>query len=178
MSVRCFHLQRCDDDSAYARPIFCVQVASPLFDAFFNSPVGYRGSFYSSPFSGLEANNLLMKALLPRMGAWAETNSPGFDSSFALASLMATSAKAWLAERSLKLCESCAGEWRYPNDDMPEIQNGRWERTNSPNSKKGRKAPFHSKIRLFGAFLNGHGDEFIPAKKRRRSFDINESGWA
>lgn len=119
-----------------------------------------------------------MKALLPRMVAWAEINSPGFASSFALASLTATSSKAWLAECSLELCKSCAGEWHHPNDDVPEIENGRWEQGNCPNSKKGRKAPFHSKIRLFGAFLNGHGDEFIPAKKRQRAFDINESGWA
>jgi hypothetical protein len=178
MSVLCFHLQPCDDDTAYARPVFCVQVTSQLFDAFFNSPAGYRGAYYASPFSGLEANHLLITRLLPRLVAHAETTSPGFDSSFSFASFTATSAKAWLAERSLELCKNCEGEWRHPNDDVWEIQNERWERTNSPNSKKGRKAPFHSKIRLFGAFLNSKWDEFVPAHKRRRAFDINETGWA
>ena len=178
VSVLCFHLQYCHDDNAYSRPIFCVQVTSQLFDAFFNSPVGYRGAFYSSPFSGLEANYLLMEQLLPQMVRWADANIPGHDSSFSIASLAAHSAKAWLAERSLELCDQCEGEWTHPQDSAAEILNGRWERTDSANARKGRKAPLHSKIRLFGAFLSGYGDEFVPARKCRREFDISESGWA
>ncbi|WP_095193949.1 hypothetical protein [Pseudomonas sp. Irchel 3A7] len=175
----CYHLQACDDDSRYARPIFCVRVSEDLFDAFFNSPNGYRGSYFTSPSVGLESNRYLMNKLLPRLCSWALQNSPGFNTQFALDALSAISAKAWLAEISLELCSACLGEWSSrSSDEQAEIINGRWELSTQSNSMFGRKAPRHSKIRLFGAFLNNRGDEFIPARKRHRDADIHDDGWS
>jgi hypothetical protein len=178
MSLLCFHLQPCDDLCGFVRPVFCARIGGDLFDSFFNSPVGYRGQFYISADAGIDANQHLIGTLAPSMIQWAQVNAPGHDASFSLAGLTAHSAKVWLAEQTLELCEKCKGEWSHPQDDTPEIINDRWERADSSNAKKGRKAPRHSKLRIFGAFLSGYGDEFIPARKRRRAFDIHDAGWA
>ena len=93
MSLLCYHLQPCDDDSGDARPVFCVRVSEELFDAFFNSPAGYRGSYFVSPFHGLECNRHLMQRLLPRLSSWAVQNSPGYNAQFTWEALLAVSAK-------------------------------------------------------------------------------------
>ncbi|HEU5406618.1 MAG TPA: hypothetical protein VFU48_02555 [Nitrospira sp.] len=176
MSVLCHHLQRCDDDSDYARPVFCVQVSEDLFDVFFNSPVGYRGSYFESPFYGLECNHHFIQKIIPHLSLWAEHNSPGYNGQFAHDALLAVSAKTWLAECAMHLCQMCIGEWSPPIDDEAEIINGRWDTSQQSNSKFGRKAPRHSKLRIFGAFLNAHRDEFIPSRKRHRGQEIHEQG--
>lgn len=178
MSPLCYHLQACDDDAGYSRPVFCVRVSEDLFDAFFNSEKGYRGSYFASQALGLECNRHLLHRLVPCLSTWAAQSSPGFDAQFAFEALSAVSAKAWLAERSLELCSACLGEWVAPADEQAEIINGRWEIGTRPNSRFGRKAPKHTKIRLFGAFLNDHGDEFIPARKRHRDAHIHNDGWS
>jgi len=178
MSILCYHLQGCHDDSRFARPVFCVRVSEELFDAFFNSPRGYRGSYFVSPFHGLECNGHMIKRLLPRLSEWSAENSPGHDVRFTQDALLAVSAKAWLAEASMELCSLCEGEWSHSADDVAEIVNGRWDVSTQPNSKSGRKAPQCSKIRLFGAFLNGHGDEFVTARKRDRHQHIHCEGWS
>ncbi len=173
-----YHLQPCDDNSAYARPVFCVRVSETLFDKFFNSPKGYRGCYFVSPFKGLECNRYLMQKLLPRLSTWAVQNSPGYNVQFAQDALLALSAKAWLAWCTMELCQECLGEWRSPSNDQAEIINGRLDISSQPNTSFGRKAPLHSKIRLFGAFINNRGDEFIPTRKRHRAQHLHDEGWS
>src|SRR5512139_595275 len=43
------------------RPIVAVEVESSAFDAFFNSPVGYRAQFLLSPERGQAANSVLLR---------------------------------------------------------------------------------------------------------------------
>lgn len=178
MSILCYHVQTCDDDTQYARPIFCIKITEDLFDAFFNSPVGYRGSYFQSIYQGMEVNYQLMKILLPRLSSWALENIPSYNTEFTQEAMLAVSAKAWLAEETLHLCSACEGEWSDPNVDKTEIINGRWNNSGQPKARYGRTAPLGSKIRLFGAFLNSHGDEFIPKKKRFRGQEIHDLGWS
>jgi hypothetical protein len=100
-------------------------------------------------------------------------------------SLSAVSAKVWLAEVSKGLtaangrpCEHCLGEWSSPQDEIPEIKNERWEIRDEPYAKYGRKAPYLTKLKIFGAFINAEGDEFIPVGKRQRAKSIYELGWS
>jgi hypothetical protein len=71
----------------------------------------------------------------------------------------------------------CAGEFPPASDDG-EIVNGRWELGASVQSRDGRRAPYLTKIKVMGAFLNDGCDEFIPTRKRRRHQDIHEWGWS
>ena len=47
----------------FRRPVYCISVAFPLFDRFFNSRQGYRGAYFRSPYEGLEANGVLMRTV-------------------------------------------------------------------------------------------------------------------
>jgi hypothetical protein len=95
-------------------------------------------------------------------------------------SLSSPSAKAWLAEPECgyRDCAKCAGEWTNPNDDVAEISNGRWECDPDTNALWGRKAPYFTKLRVFGAFLNANYDEVVPERKRHRAKHLFQRGWA
>jgi hypothetical protein len=174
----CFHVQECHDDSAFARPVFTVRISRELFDSFFNARSGYRGRYFESPELGEASNSIVMRSALAVMAPWAMRSVPAFNAGFVQASFLAPSAKAWLAEASLELCEQCTGEWIRPGEDHIEISNGRWEISAEPNASFGRRAPRHEKLRFFGAFLNARGDVFIPARKRDRAHQLNSTGWS
>jgi hypothetical protein len=178
MEVLCCHIQSCDDMAGFSRVIFNLRVPTSTFDLFFNSESGYRGAYFESPDAGLAANEACIRRLTPLLLAWAEQNEPSLDGRFAQQSLASPAAKVWLTEFESHLCTKCVGEWGNPKDEVPEILNGRWELVHSPNDWRGRKAPVLSKLRVFGAFLNEHYDEFTPARKRHRAQELNAYGWS
>lgn len=178
MKILCGHPQICDDNKGFSRVVYCICIPAPLFDLFFNSENGYRGAYYRSPYQGLESNAVFIQSIEARLIACSEPNCAKLDSSFARESLGTPSAKVWLAERCLQLCEQCRGEWKDQSDERAEILNGRWELASEPNAKRGRKAPYLTKIRIFGAFVNERLDEFVPARKRHRARQIHEFGWS
>ena len=188
MTVLCCHEDPCDRGpggtaadgrgvAPFRRPVYCISVARRLFDRFFNSRHGYRGAYFRSPYQGLQANDLLMRTVAPRLIV-ADPSGDGaaLGTAFIEASLTSLSAKAWLTEQN-GFCPLCAGEFLSRSDDG-EIVNGRWELGTSVQSRYGRRAPYLTKIRVMGAFLNDGYDEFIPTRKRRRHRDIHEWGWS
>lgn len=178
MEVLCCHPQDCDDMAGFSRVIFNLHVPPATFDLFFNSKSGYRGAYFESPYIGLAANEAYLRRLTPLLLAWAERHEPSLDRKFAQQSLASPTAKVWLTEFESHMCAKCVGEWGNPRDEVPEILNGRWELVHSPSGLRGRKAPFLSKLRVFGAFLNEHYDEFTPARKRHRAQELNAYGWS
>lgn len=178
VDVLCCHRQSCDDVPGFSRVVFNLRISPRTFDLFFNSEHGYRGSYYLSPHAGLAANEAIIKRLRPLLLAWAEQHEPTLDQEFAAESLASLSAKVWLTEYGSHLCAQCIGEWGNPTDDTAEILNGRWELADTSNARRGRKSPFLSKVRVFGAFLNERNDEVVPVRKRHRASDINAGGWS
>lgn len=178
IDVLCCHRQNCDDVPGFSRAVFNLRTSQRTFDLFFNSEHGYRGSYYLSPHEGLAANKTIIKQLSPLLLSWAEQHEPMFDQVFTAESLSSLSAKMWLTEYGSHLCAQCVSEWGNPTDNTAEILNDRWELADTPNARRGRKAPFLSKIRVSGAFLNERNDEIVPARKRHRATDINAGGWS
>jgi hypothetical protein len=179
MEVLCCHPQPCCDYKGFLRVVYCIRVGAPLFDLFFNSESGYRAAYYHSPYRGLETNAAFIQSVMPKLIAWSESIPPEIDLGFARESLGTPSAKVWLAEKSQQLCEQCTGEWAGESGNpKAEILNGRWECRSSPDANFGRKAPYLTKIRIFGAFLNDRLDEFVRAHKRHRARAIHELGWS
>lgn len=184
MEILCCHDQKRTNDDGFSRAVYCIKISKPLFDLFFNSKHGYRAWYYRSPHDGLSKNADFIKSLLPSLLAsdqMKEAEKNGFSVKKAAESLKSCSAKAWLAEKSKEVdknCTGCAGEWVYPQDNTAEIINDRWDKTTDSKAKCGRKAPYLTKVRIFGAFLNEQYDEFIPEEKRYRAEQINEFGWS
>ena len=179
MEVLCFHFDHCKDNDPFKRPVYCILVEKDLFDWFFNSENGYRAAYYQSPYDGLRANDSFIQSLMPELLA-SDKTIPNTHKEFIEESLKSPSAKAWLVEyKELKNpdekpCNICK-EWTPPQNDKAEILNNRWEYAVEPNY--GRKAPCLTMIRIIGAFLNDHYDEFIPSSKRFRAKEIHDMGW-
>lgn len=178
MAILCGHVDPCKDNTPYSRIVFSIQIPHPLFDWVFNSVNGYRAWFFRSPFDGLRNNARMMQMLEPVL---LKSLTSQKDKKLAQDSLNALSAKVWLAEKGSEVCEECpgcAGEWSSSSDDAPEILNRRWDVSSETNAKSGRKAPYLTKLRIFGAFLNDHCDEWISERKRHRAEQIHDFGWS
>lgn len=178
MEILCFHSDECTDNNPFARAVYCIQVEENLFDWFFNSENGYRAAYFRSPCDGLKANEYFIQSLMPKLLKSGKT-TPNPGKNFIEESLKSPSAKVWLVEEKhmpdpqKKPCRNCSGEWN-PDNKYLKIYNDRWEQEEG----HGSKAPYLTKIRIIGAFLNDHYDEFIPSSKRFRAKEINENGWS
>lgn len=176
MRIRCGHWQCCGDTQGqHRRRIYCVDVGHELFDFFFNGPTGYRARYFESPSKGLLANAKVLTALLPVLVA-DEVNDGSIGE--IEASLVAPSAKVWLAEAEAHLCDECTGEWSPSQDLEPEILNGRWEKADHVKGRYGRKAYRFTKLRIFGGFLNAAGHEYVAEHKKHRAEHLYRYGWS
>ena len=174
----CCHVQCCAEAPAFARIAFCYSVSPDAFDLFYNSPVGYRGSYFLSPSDGLAANDDMIMAMLPKLADTIPQQANTVEHHFVLESLTSTTAKVWLAENGLGQCATGEGEWGNPSDDVPEIVNGRWDIANCASALRGRKAPRLTKIRFFGGFIDDRYNEWVSGRKRHRASQIHRWGWS
>lgn len=170
--------------TGFMRPVYTIEVDRELFDLFFNSPDGYRAAYFRSPGMGVDANVFFMEAISSRLVQHPLSANSALPQPLIRESLATPSAKAWLAEHGKEIdrkCPGCKGEWSSGSAGPPEraeILNGRWEATPGQNAEWGRKAPFLTKLRIMGAFLNDRHHELVPHDKRFRAYDIHRCGWS
>jgi len=152
------------------RPSVRLNVPSDLFDAFFNSPRGYRALFLADPDDGQAANGKLLRALEPRLSA--EVAERCGESRLSRASIrnafLANSAKVWPDEESL--------DFREATEDIAIAQWRECDWITAP-AGAGLWAPQGTKLKVFGAFIDPWGNEVVAHKKIRRRFDIHECGF-
>ena len=181
MNVLCCHRTRVHG-TEIVRVIYCIQVEKELFDLFFNSSNGYRAAYFQSPGQGINANATFFEELAPKLLESSVSSTSGLAAEFMKQSLLTPSAKVWLAEHTKEVekdCLGCKGEWSSDSAgdlSMPEILNGVWERSEKLTAKWGCKAPFLTKLRIMGAFLDTKLNEWIPSDKRFRAREIHEFG--
>jgi hypothetical protein len=181
MRVLCCHRSEIAG-TQFRRPVYIVEVDRPLFDLFFNSPSGYRAAYFESPGAGLDANISFMRAIGQRLAGEQCSLTCGLQADFLRESLSSPSAKAWLAEHGKEVdlkCPTCRGEWSASGaPGAAEIRNGRWDIANDLRAEWGSKAPYLTKLRVMGAFLDERYNEFVPGDKRFRAEDIHHFGWS
>ena len=161
--------------------MYGISIGEDLFDWFFNSERGYRGTYYQSPQQGQKANEQFILAAMPKLlkCRWRDGQ---FDNDYARDSLTTESAKVWLPEigKGCHDCKECStGEWRQTDNDS-ELENGRWECKECSNGEAGwgRRAPLLDRIRIFGAFLNERREKHVPPNKVHRAQHIHDCGWS
>jgi hypothetical protein len=183
MIVLCCHRSSIKD-TAFSRVAYCVQVEKDLFDLFFNSANGYRAAYFRSLWEGMRANAAFLKTVAPKLLSSGPSSSCGLSEQFMRESLATPSAKVWLAEHGKEVerdCVACRGEWSTGSVgelDKPEIRNGRWDRAQTLKANWGSKAPYLTKLRILGAFLDERFNELVPWDKRFRAKEIHEFGWS
>lgn len=183
MTVLCCHRSPIKGTD-FRRVAYCVQIDKDLFDQFFNSESGYRAAYFRSPWSGLGTNAAFMEAVSPSLVSSIPSSTCGVSPEFIRESLATTSAKVWLAEHGKEVkrdCPGCRGEWSTGTAgdlNTPEIRNGRWEMASGIKSQWGSKAPYLTKLRIMGAFLDEQFNELVPFDKRFRANQIHAFGWS
>lgn len=183
MDVLCCHRSEVDG-TGFSRPVYTISIGRELFDLFFNSSGGYRAAYFRSPGTGLDANGFFMRAISPGLLQNPLSANSRLSESHICESLVTPSAKVWLAEHGKEInrkCAGCEGEWSSGSSglpEQPEILNTRWETTPNQKAEWGRKAPYLTKLRVMGAFLNNCHHELVPHDKRFRAYDIHYFGWS
>ena len=149
-----------------------MNVDSEAFDAFFNSPGGYRAQYLYDPDQGQTANNHVLRELEPELTnaviKYCGERHPNREK--VRHSLLANSAKIWPDEEALDFTEATI-----------DLAIERWKQAcdwiNAPKDS-GLWAPEGTRMKVFGAFIDPWGNEVVPRRKMHRRFDIHECGFS
>lgn len=167
-AVECFSWERFDGEKlrGCSRASFLLRVSSEAYDAFFNSPAGYRGQFAASKAAGEEANSMLLRLFEARLIAYAEGRSsvPRLSLSD---SLRAAQAKVWIYERDV---QSQLGA------SAPEIIFAPWQQQSEDGV--GLLAPLGTRLEVKGGWLSADGVARPNPLKLGRSEEIHRTGFS
>lgn len=148
------------------RASFLLRVPEVVYDAFFNSPVGYRGQFVASEATGEAANRDLIAQFEARLLAYAEGRAL-VSQEFVCKSLRAAQAKVWIFEPEV---EAQLGA------NTPAISYIPWEQASE--SGVGLLAPVGTQLEIKGGWLTPDGLECLNPSKAGRSEDIRRTGFS
>jgi hypothetical protein len=174
-SVNAIHLSACPGRDAELKscvqPVFTVSVSEGAFDAFFNSPMGYRACYLRGANAGLSANLALIEALLDRLlDKTALASVRELEAIDVRTSLLAASCKVWVHEDD------------FPFRNLTEdLAIDAWVRAAASGVEKatwGLCAPKGTRIQVKGALLDPCGNEVVPRKKILRRYEIQRYGFS
>lgn len=148
------------------RASFLVYVSDQSYDAFYNSPAGYRGQYAKSTMDGDHANRKLLQRILPDLQAEAELQNV-VPVNMVIKSLNATDAKVWIFECEV---ESHLG------GETPEIIYAPWQA--EACCGVGLRAPVGRKLEVKGGWLDRKSNECRDPFKAGRSLDIHTCGFS
>lgn len=148
------------------RASFLLRVSTEAYDAFFNSPVGYRAQFAIDIGMGEHANRRLLTTLEKRLIAFARAHS-SIPEQRLVASLRGEEAKVWIHESEV---EAQLG------DDCPAILYPPWQ--HATDSGVGLLAPVGKEITVCGGWLDAQGNAHRNPLKAHRSEEIHRIGYS
>lgn len=153
------------------RPTASVIVSPEAFDAFFNSPVGYRAEYLASPERGQAANGTLLALLEPQLTAKTLTDcgKDRLSPEWIRNAYLANSSKIWIDETELDFTQATF-----------DLDIETWkEKRDQPNAPSGAGlwAPQGTKLIVHGAFIDPWGNEVVARGKICRRFEIHGCGF-
>lgn len=147
------------------RASFLLEVSSPTYDAFFNSPVGYRGEYAASISRGEAANSQLIRQL--ENSLLKNVHNESINLQLIQKSLRAEGAKIWIYEREVE---------KQLGRDKAEILYPPWQDNSSTGV--GLLAPVGNKLVVCGGWLDSLEQEQLNPAKSSRSLEIHTSGYS
>ncbi len=153
------------------RPSVQLSVGREAYDAFFNSPGGYRAQYLDGPDVGQSANNALITLLEPTLtdAVIADCGEQRLSRGWIEHSFLANSAKIWIDEDEIDYIDAThdldISRWASPCDAIQApAGNGLW-------------APRGTRLMVFGAFMDPWGNEVVAHRKIKRRFEIHMCGY-
>ena len=147
------------------RASFLLQVSRDMYDAFFNSPVGYRAQYAVSTGMGEAANRALLRKLEPRLLEFAREKNL-VPETRVKASLQAADAKIWIYEPEV--------EAQLGREDT-QILYAPWQQASTDGV--GLLAPVGTKLEVKGGWMDDHRKEHRDPFKANRSEEIHSVGY-
>ncbi len=148
------------------RASFLVRVSGWAYDAFFNSPVGYRAEYARSPEAGEVANRLLLERLEPDLIRFPHV-ATDVRIELLRKPLRATDAKVWIYEPEVS---------NHLGEETPEILYKPWQQATEDGV--GLHAPVGTELEVKGGWLDGRGNERRDPIKRTRSVELHRVGFS
>ena len=174
-SVDWFEFER-RGNSECRRTFFRLRVGKTAYDAFLNSPVGYRAQYCISVENGLKQNRRLLEAVTPLCLESIKEREKQ-ERERILASLSAIDAKVWVNDKD------------WPDIDEIHINYGPWvakakastkgtmaEQTARTNAAIGVLAPEGSHLEIKGGWLTPDNHEWRDPDKTQRAEEIRDYG--
>jgi hypothetical protein len=176
-SVDCFEFEQ-HRNSEYRRIFFRLHVGKTAYDAFFNSPVGYRAQYCINIENGLKQNRRLIEAVTPLcLESIKKKGEHEHAREKVLASLSGTDAKVWINDRD------------WPDIDEIHINYAPWvtkakkanegtmaEQVARTNAAVGVLAPENIHLEIKGAWLTSDNREWRDPGKAQRAEEIRDYG--
>jgi len=148
------------------RASFTLRVASAIYDAFFNSPNGYRGQYARAPTIGEAANRKVLNTLEQSLLSAEVARHTNVRPDLIWTSLRAKDAKVWIVEDEVE---------DQLTDERPAISYPFWERNSLDG--QGLRAPVGNFLEVKGGWLDSEGIETRDPSKAHRSLHIFERGY-
>ncbi len=149
----------------FHRASFLLQVSTDVYDAFFNSPVGYRAQYAVSVGTGEAANRAMLSRLEPKLLEFANVKNL-VPKTRVQASLRAVDAKVWIYESEV--------EAQLGREDA-EIIYTPWQQASI--NGVGLLAPVGTKLEVKGGWIDDRGEEHRDPFKASRSEEIHSVGF-
>ncbi|HEX5685255.1 MAG TPA: hypothetical protein VFY73_14625 [Ideonella sp.] len=152
------------------RALFVLKVPPHVYDAFFNSPEGYRAQYARSVERGTAANRSLLTLAESRLLAHEQVRQAvaagEVEMEHLKGSLRALDAKLWIVEDEATM--------RHVNAPGNEILYPVWAKS---RIDKGQRAPQGTLLDIKGGWLDAAGHERRDDWKAYRSEDVHCTGW-
>ncbi len=165
--------------SDYSRAFFKVHVSEPYYDAFFNSPNGYRAQYCLSMENGEKQNRRLIDAITPMCLEYSnEHELHDFPTQKVLTSLRGVDAKAWITESDIPDIDEVHinyGPWIAKADASTE--NTMTDQAARASASVGVLAPVGTHLEIKGAWLTPEGNEWRDPGKMYRAQEIHDYGF-
>lgn len=146
-----------------SRPEFILRVHEDTYDAFFNSPNGYRGQYAISAERGIYANRRILEDAESRLLAYACTKDA--SEKLVITSLRGWDARIWIDEPEVTEEQL----W----DGLPAIDFEKW----AHHKSFGIMAPVGERLKVMGAWLDERGQEQRDPDKVSRAEQIHDRGF-
>jgi hypothetical protein len=151
------------------RAMFQLRVAESVYDAFFNSPVGYRAQYRLAIERGERCNRELIDGLTRQCLAFADTKAPShFPPKLIAASLAGKDAKVWINEADLTGLEGAHITFQPWLDKAAAAARGTWtDKAARSKAETGILAPTGVHLEIKGAWIMPDGAEcYDPTKQQ------------
>jgi hypothetical protein len=162
----------------YCRAFFKVRVGKTAYDAFFNSPVGYRAQYCLGIENGLKQNRRLIEALTALcLRAIKETEDTAYLEKKLLRSLLGIDAKVWINDEDWPVLDEIHINYMPWVSKAKNAREGTMaERRARTSAEIGVLAPENTHIEIKGGWLTSDNHEWRDPDKAQRAQEIHDYG--